>query len=1432
VDTTAPTTGIATVALSDDRGSSTSDFVTNIQKQTIRGTLGSVLATGESVQVSTDNGVNWTTATTNTGSADWSIADVQLSGSGTLQAKVVDLAGNSGPVKSQNYVVDLVKPAAPSVAEQGSNDLADGLINTAESATTTFRVTLTGTGSAAPVANDSVELLLDGKSFLDKGKVTLTATNIANRYVDFVVAKSDLGEDGAKTLSARVTDVAGNGNDATVMPVGFTLDTTAPTTQVLNLGLSMDTGKLSNDFNTNVAAQTVGGTLTAPLAAGESVMVSTDSGVSWRKASLATFNSTSVGMTPGGGSSASTAGGGATAGDTQLFGLWKLENVTLSGNGTIQAKVVDLAGNDGPVKTQAYTLDTVAPTTTVATVQFSQDTGVSGDLITNVPVQTISGTLSAALAAGESVMLSKDNGQSWVTASATVGSTAWSMADVTLSEKDTLKAKVVDTAGNDGIVAAKAYELDTQSPGITGVTVTATGAKNSTLNEGDVITATVTTNEAMVVTGTPQVDLQIGSSTVKATYDAGASTSKALAFKYTVQAGQTDSDGFSVPANAVKFNNGALTDTAGNTLNLASTALVDNASYKVDTTAPRLTGSSANGKSIFLYYSEALSADSLPGADKFAVKVAGNAVAVTAVAPYQGDSSILQLTVANDLVRTQAVTVSYTQPASATGAIQDLAGNKAANLIDQTVLFAPAVTSIEYSTNDGTLKLGDSVDLTVTFTQAVTVTGSPILQLNTGGQATYVSGDNPTTKMLFHYTVGKDDKDVTDLQTALTGLLLGDSTIKDSLGNDALYSSANSINPVGVLAVDKLSPTVTAVALTAATDAQNNTLNVGDTVTATVTTSEPVVVSGTGGTGLQLKLLVGSDLVFANYDSTVGNTMLFKYTILAGQTDADGISIPQNPLVLNDRTLADPAGNVMDTSAAQVLANASYKVDTTAPTTSIATVQLSSDSGASGDFITNVAAQTISGTLSANLAAGEAVLVSQNNGANWTAATATVGSTAWSITGVTLSGSGTLQAKVVDAAGNNGPLAQKAYTVDTVVPGTPTLAEQGSTDLTDSLMSNAEAATTGFRVGLVGTGTAAPVLGDTVELLLNGQSFSTAKKVVLESSHLTNQYVDFTVLKADLGTDGSKSLTAKVTDIAGNASAASAAKSFTLDTAAPTVSSVSYGSNDGLLAVGEAVQFTLALSEAATVSGGSASLSLSNGGTASYVSGSGTTSLVFGYTPAAGQQASADLGIAASNPLTGSIFDAAGNALDTGNLAGANPTGTLGVDVTAPIFSVAYVSGSTLGLVFSETLDSSNLPLANKFTVLANGTPVTVSGVAESGSNVVLTLASAVSSTATVLVSYTDPTGNDANAIQDLAGNDAASLSSQSVLQAPSLQTNALNGVSNFDVMSNIVLNYGQNITAVSGKYIYIEIAHPIQGIGLQRRGLQDALARQAGGIV
>ena len=102
------------------------------------------------------------------------------------------------------------------------------------------------------------------------------------------------------------------------------------------------------------------------------------------------------------------------------------------------------------------------------------------------------------------------------------------------------------------------------------------------------------------------------------------------------------------------------------------------------------------------------------------------------------------------------------------------------------------------------------------------------------------------------------------------------------------------------------------------------------------------------------------------------------------------------------------------------------------------------------------------------------------------------------------------------------------------------------------------------------------------------------------------------------------------------------------------------------------------------------------------------------------------------------------------------------VDTTAPTLTSAIVpaNGDWVQFLFSETLQQSNLPPASAFTVTADGSAVTVSGIVADhliDSNFIITLSPDITQGQTVVVTYTDPTsGDDANAIQDATGNDAA----------------------------------------------------------------------------
>ena len=146
------------------------------------------------------------------------------------------------------------------------------------------------------------------------------------------------------------------------------------------------------------------------------------------------------------------------------------------------------------------------------------------------------------------------------------------------------------------------------------------------------------------------------------------------------------------------------------------------------------------------------------------------------------------------------------------------------------------------------------------------------------------------------------------------------------------------------------------------------------------------------------------------------------------------------------------------------------------------------------------------------------------------------------------------------------------------------------------------------------------------------------------------------------------------------------------DTSEPTVTSITYGPNDGTLKAGETVTLTVTMSEKVVVSG-VPTLALGNGGSASYLGGTGGGTLTFGYTASVGHD-TADLATAATNVLSGSITDMAGNAANVAGFDAVNPVGTLVVDTVAPtVVGFAPADGTTgvavdanIVLTFSEVI--------------------------------------------------------------------------------------------------------------------------------------------------
>ena len=133
----------------------------------------------------------------------------------------------------------------------------------------------------------------------------------------------------------------------------------------------------------------------------------------------------------------------------------------------------------------------------------------------------------------------------------------------------TFVAKISDAALNQGISTTINVTKETSIPTVTSVTVP---IPNNYI-VGSNLDFIVNLDENTNVAGTPRLSIDIGGVTKYATYVSGTGSS-ALTFRYTVQAGDYDTNGLGYVSNAIALNGGTLLDVANNPANLNLEATV------------------------------------------------------------------------------------------------------------------------------------------------------------------------------------------------------------------------------------------------------------------------------------------------------------------------------------------------------------------------------------------------------------------------------------------------------------------------------------------------------------------------------------------------------------------------------------------------------------------------------------------------------------------------------------------------------------------------------------------------------------------------------------------------------------------------------------------------------------------------------------------
>ena len=130
----------------------------------------------------------------------------------------------------------------------------------------------------------------------------------------------------------------------------------------------------------------------------------------------------------------------------------------------------------------------------------------------------------------------------------------------------------------------KVYARDTTGPTVSSVAFTSDPGDDDTYAVGDDVAVTVTFSEDIEVTGSPQIELNVGGAAKYATFDRV--TGQAVVFAYTVAAGDSDADGIAIGANKIRPNGGTLADASGNPAVLTHDAVAADAGQMIDGVSP------------------------------------------------------------------------------------------------------------------------------------------------------------------------------------------------------------------------------------------------------------------------------------------------------------------------------------------------------------------------------------------------------------------------------------------------------------------------------------------------------------------------------------------------------------------------------------------------------------------------------------------------------------------------------------------------------------------------------------------------------------------------------------------------------------------------------------------------------------------------------
>ncbi len=237
---------------------------------------------------------------------------------------------------------------------------------------------------------------------------------------------------------------------------------------------------------------------------------------------------------------------------------------------------------------------------------------------------------------------------------------------------------------------------------------------------------------------------------------------------------------------------------------------------------------------------------------------------------------------------------------------------------------APTVTSVTVPSNS-TYVAGQNLDFVVNFSETVTISGTDsTLGLTIGSTARTAAYLSKTaTSITYRYTVQSGDNDSDGI--AVGSLTLNGTMINDGANNTAI-SALNSVGSTTLIFVDSVAPTVSSVSVPS-----DATYKTGANLDFTVDFSENVTVNLAGGTPyIPITLNTGGTVHAAYISGSGSSALVFRYTIVSGNSDPDGITVGSS-ITANGGTIRDAAATDATLALNSVASTTLVLVDAIAP---------------------------------------------------------------------------------------------------------------------------------------------------------------------------------------------------------------------------------------------------------------------------------------------------------------------------------------------------------------------------------------------------------------------------------------------------------------------------------------------------------------------